>query len=140
MGIDSEGLTISYSDTEEGTYADIGAFITEDVTMPEITWKTIEIKKTHYGSLQALKKKKPGEKDAGSLGFVVEYSNAIYKTLKALGGVEKWYKVTFSDESGERFQGYIEKIGQTVAMEDDMYIPISIVLQTEPTHFDPPTP
>jgi hypothetical protein len=105
-----KGTTLSYCATIDGVYTAFADIIS--VAPPQTTVAKIDT--THLGLTSNARAAEPGWISCGETTCVIHYVAADHVTNRALLGVEKYFKVTYSDNSYDVFLGHISNYGAVV--------------------------
>jgi len=115
------GTVIAYS-ADNVTFTPLAEVL--DITGPEFDLAQIEV--TNQDSPAGFREFIPGIADPGTLSFDLNYIKTTMTSVANLRGVNRYWKVTFNDNSVWAGQGFINKHGQMTPHSEVMAIRVEI--------------
>lgn len=96
-----------------GPYAAVAKVVS--VQPPEV--EATDIDNSHMTTASSTRTFQAGWADGGEVEVECIYTTASYDAVLALFRLDKFFEVKYSDNSNDRFAGYVKKIGKAVEMD-----------------------
>ena len=131
MYIDGYNTTVEYTTNDsdwqtEEAGADAWTEITDvdGITLPPID--VAKVDNHHFKTADRTKTRRPGWLDPGDGAFVFKSTKAQMASTYALTAVQKGFRVTLSDGSIFKWNGFINKFGSEIDKEGDNTVGCSV--------------
>lgn len=128
------GAQVGYSDTLNGTYANVSELT--DVTHPSIEINDVDL--THHGLTDFFRDFTPGLGTAGEIEFKVLFAKSQQNTLYGLLRTTKYWRINFPLDTGEtvnscwKCRGYLKMIQTMTPLDDKMEATLKVKLRGKP--------
>jgi hypothetical protein len=118
------GATVSYSDTENGSYTPIAEIL--DLALPELTQDSVDA--THMESPDNYMEKIPALKDPGEYTFSFNFNNDQYETVFGMVGTAKWWMIQSPGGDAWIFPGFISGLGGEMPVNDRIVAEVTLTV------------
>lgn len=137
MSLEGFGSTFGHAASgtaAAGTFTELAGLL--DITPPEASVDDVET--TAHDNTSKSRTFRPGLVDNGEAQLSLHYSATAYAAMVAIKGVEKAFRIKFSDGSGIRWDGYIKSLGTEIDMEGNTTITATAKVSGDVTEFAAP--